>query len=90
MHCFQAWRRMELTATPRPFVCLPLADHFEQQFHVHHRLRGHGAGRRIDFHDADPDHLAEVITTEIGTTKQFRPVEQDGAETAAAAIAELL
>nr|BFE77611.1 hypothetical protein GCM10020093_002120 [Planobispora longispora] len=33
---------MELTAAARPFVYVPLRNHFEQQFHVAHRLRRHG------------------------------------------------
>ncbi|HEX6420493.1 MAG TPA: alpha/beta fold hydrolase [Acidimicrobiales bacterium] len=81
---------MELTASRRPFVYVPLRQHFEQNFHVHHRLRGHGAGRRVDFDEADPDALAEVIATELGRTPAYRPVERDGAARAAAAIAELL
>ena len=51
-----AWRRatlavshgglsttMELTASERPFLYFPLRDHFEQNFHVHHRLERHRA-----------------------------------------------
>jgi predicted glycosyltransferase len=81
---------MELTATQRPFVYLPLREHFEQNFHVHHRLEGHGAGRRMAFADADPDALAEVIAAEIDRPVAYRPVERDGAARAAAAIAELI
>ena len=29
---------MELTANRRPFIYFPLKHHFEQNFHVHHRL----------------------------------------------------
>jgi UDP-N-acetylglucosamine:LPS N-acetylglucosamine transferase len=81
---------MELTATGRPFLYLPLRDHFEQNFHVHHRLEGHGAGRRVDFDDATPDALAEAISGEIGRRTDYRHVESDGAERAAASIAELI
>ena len=35
---------MELTASRRPFIYVPLRHHFEQQFHVHHRLQRYGAG----------------------------------------------
>ena len=38
---------MELTANRRPFVYVPLRHHFEQNFHVHHRLQRYGAGRRL-------------------------------------------
>lgn len=39
---------MELTANRRPFIYFPLEHHFEQNLHVHHRLRRYGAGRRMD------------------------------------------
>jgi len=81
---------MELTASRRPFVYLPLQAHFEQNFHVHHRLHGHGAGLRMSYDTADVDALADAIATEIGGPADFRPVESDGAHRAAAAIAELL
>jgi predicted glycosyltransferase len=81
---------MELTASRRPFIYVPLQQHFEQQFHVHHRLQEHGAGRRLDFADADPDVLAGAIAGELGRQVDYRPVERDGAAQAAAAIAELV
>lgn len=81
---------MELTAAARPFIYVPLRDHFEQNFHVHHRLEGHGAGRRMDYADADPDALAEAIAAEIDKLAAYKPVETDGAARAAAAIAELV
>ena len=81
---------MELTATNRPFIYLPLRQHFEQNFHVHHRLRRHGAGRRLDFADTDPESLADAISAEIARPIEYRPVESDGAAQAAAAIAALL
>jgi pimeloyl-ACP methyl ester carboxylesterase/predicted glycosyltransferase len=81
---------MELTATGRPFVYVPLRHHFEQQFHVAHRLRRHRAGRRLDYDDLTPDSLAEVIATEIGRAVDYRPVPTDGAARAAALLAELL
>ena len=37
---------MELTANRRPFLYFPLRHHFEQNFHVRHRLDRYGAGRR--------------------------------------------
>ncbi|GAA0958424.1 alpha/beta hydrolase [Virgisporangium aurantiacum] len=81
---------MELTATRRPFIYVPLRHHFEQNFHVAHRLRRHGAGRRMDFDDLDPDRLAEVISAEIGREVDYRPVPADGATRAANLLAELL
>ncbi|MGQ0607419.1 MAG: glycosyltransferase [Chloroflexota bacterium] len=81
---------MELTATGRPFIYVPLRHHFEQTYHVSHRLDRYGAGRRLEFADADPDHLAELIATDIGRRVHYRPVEADGAARAAALIAEML
>ena len=81
---------MELTAAGRPFVYVPLRHHFEQNFHVAHRLERHGAGRRMDFDDITPDSLAEVIATEIGREVAYRPVTPDGATRAAALLADLL
>ena len=36
---------MELTAQKRPFLYFPLRHHFEQNFHVRHRLERYGAAR---------------------------------------------
>ena len=36
---------MELVANQRPFLYVPLRDHFEQQFHVSYRLDRYRAGR---------------------------------------------
>jgi UDP-N-acetylglucosamine:LPS N-acetylglucosamine transferase len=57
---------MELTATRRPFLYVPLRHHFEQNFHVRHRLQQYGAGQMLDFGQATPDTIAEMITHEIG------------------------
>jgi pimeloyl-ACP methyl ester carboxylesterase/predicted glycosyltransferase len=81
---------MELTANQRPFLYFPLRHHFEQNFHVRHRLGRYGAGRPLDFEEAAPDTIAEAIAEEIGRPVGYRPVERDGAERAAALIAELL
>jgi pimeloyl-ACP methyl ester carboxylesterase/predicted glycosyltransferase len=81
---------MELTANRRPFLYFPLAHHFEQNFHVHHRLEGYGAGRRMDFETDGPEEIATAIAQEIGREVDYRPVESNGAARAAARIAELL
>jgi len=81
---------MELTATRRPFIYVPLRHHFEQNFHVAHRLRRHGAGRRIDYDDLTPDALAAAISEEMGRDVEYRPVDPDGAARAAALLAALL
>jgi len=81
---------MELTANRRPFVYFPLDHHFEQNFHVRHRLERYGAGRRMEFATSTPETIAEAIADEIGREVDYRPVETDGAARAAALIAELL
>ena len=81
---------MELTANQRPFLYFPLRHHFEQNFHVGHRLDRYGAGRRMDFDTATPDVIADAIASEIGHRVSYKPVERDGAAKAAQRIAELL
>ena len=81
---------MELTASRRPFLYFPLRHHFEQNFHVRHRLERYGAGRRMDFDNDGPAEIATAIAEEIGREVDYRPVETDGAARAAALIAELL
>jgi UDP-N-acetylglucosamine:LPS N-acetylglucosamine transferase len=81
---------MELTATRRPFLDVPLRHHFEQNFHVRHRLEQYGAGRLLDFDVATPEWIGEMIAQEIGRQVDYRPVEHGGATAAAALIAELL
>ena len=82
---------MELTANRRPFIYVPLQHHFEQNFHVRHRLERYGAGRCMAYDEAaDPDALAAAIAAEIGRAVDYRPVDTDGAARAAASIADLL
>jgi pimeloyl-ACP methyl ester carboxylesterase len=81
---------MELTAARRPFLYFPLRHHFEQNFHVAHRLDRYRAGRRMDFDHATPDIIAGAIAEEIARDVDYRPVETDGAHQAARRIAELL
>ena len=81
---------MELTANRRPFLYFPLRHHFEQNFHVRHRLERYGAGRCMDFETATPETIAQAIADEIGRVVDYRRVETDGAARAAALIAELL
>ena len=81
---------MELTANRRPFLYFPLRHHFEQNFHVRHRLERYGAGRCMDFEADGPDEIAAAIAEEIGREVDYRPVSGDGAARAAALIGELL
>ena len=82
---------MELTATRRPFLYFPLADHCEQVFHVAHRLERHAAGRRLDFAATDPESLARAaLETLQADTSGYRGVDPGAPARAARLIAELL
>jgi pimeloyl-ACP methyl ester carboxylesterase/predicted glycosyltransferase len=81
---------MELTANRRPFLYFPLRHHFEQNFHVRHRLARYGAGRCMDFEMDGPHEIATAIAEEIGREVDYHPVETDGAARAAGLISELL
>jgi hypothetical protein len=82
---------MELAAARRPFLYVPLENHFEQNFHVRRRLDNYGAGRCIRYTEAsDPQGLADALVAEVGRDVNYRPVETDGAARAAAMLAELI
>lgn len=81
---------MELTAAKRPFLYFPLAHHFEQNFHVRHRLDRYRAGRRMDYASETRESIAEAISQELATQAPPLDVETDGAQRAARQIAELL
>ena len=81
---------MELTANRRPFLYFPLRHHFEQNFHVRHRLERYGAGRCMEYETSTPEVIAAAIAEELDRSVRYRPVEADGAAQAAARIAELL
>ncbi|MDT5093699.1 MAG: hypothetical protein QOH60_3062 [Mycobacterium sp.] len=82
---------MELTAAGTPFIFVPLEHHFEQNFHVRHRLQRYGAGHAMSYAEAaDPDRLAQAVAAQISGRSSFKPVETDGAARAAAMLAELL
>ena len=81
---------MELVAGRRPFLYFPLANHFEQNRHVAHRLDRYGGGRRMDYATSDPDAIAAAIAAEIDRPIDYLPVATDGAARAAALIAPLV
>ncbi len=81
---------MELTASGRPFLYFPLGHHFEQQVHVHHRLERYGAGRRMEYREADPSVIADALVTELAQPRSYLPVNTDGADRAALMLADLL
>jgi pimeloyl-ACP methyl ester carboxylesterase/predicted glycosyltransferase len=81
---------MELVATKRPFLYFPLRNHFEQNFHVPHRLARYGAGRRLDYAETDPEALADAVADALKRPVMYRDVETDGARRAARMIRPLL
>jgi hypothetical protein len=81
---------MELTAAKRPFLYFPLAHHFEQNFHVRHRLDRYRAGHCMDYATSDPELIAARIAELIGKPVDYRDVETDGAARAARLIAEMI
>ena len=81
---------MELTAAGTPFLYFPLRRHFEQNFHVAHRLDQYGAGRRMDYATATPEVIAEAMLQALDAPAGYRPVEADGAALAARMIADLI
>jgi len=80
---------MELVANRRPFVYSPLNEHFEQQFHVRHRLDRYRAGQCVTG-SAAPDEIADALREAIAHPVDYLPVAVDGARRAASSIAELL
>ncbi len=81
---------MELTAARRPFLYFPLRNHFEQNYHVRHRLDQYGAGRYMEYASSGPEEIAAAIAGEMARPVNYRPVETGGAARAAQLIAELL
>jgi UDP:flavonoid glycosyltransferase YjiC (YdhE family) len=81
---------MELVAAQRPFVSIPLANHFEQRFHVRHRLERYGATTWLDYGELTPARLGTALSELLGSTPWYRRVDGGGADRAAALIAELL
>jgi pimeloyl-ACP methyl ester carboxylesterase/predicted glycosyltransferase len=81
---------MELTAAGTPFLYFPLQNHFEQNFHVAHRLDRYGAGTRMTFATSTPDMIAEAMVGALRAPAKFKPVEADGAVRAARMLADLV
>jgi pimeloyl-ACP methyl ester carboxylesterase/predicted glycosyltransferase len=81
---------MELTAAGTPFLYFPLKNHFEQNFHVAHRLGRYGAGRRMDYATSSPDIIAEAMVGALREPAAFEPVEPNGAARAARMVADLI
>jgi pimeloyl-ACP methyl ester carboxylesterase/predicted glycosyltransferase len=80
---------MELVAAGRPFVYVPLRNHFEQNLHVRHRLNRYRAGKCLPYDELSPESLADAVTGELTRAGRYLPVETTGAATAASLIAEV-
>lgn len=80
---------MELAAAGTPFLYFPLKNHFEQNYHVAHRLDQYQAGRKMIFDESDPDKIAAAMVEEINAKRAYRPVEADGAARAAKMLSDL-
>jgi pimeloyl-ACP methyl ester carboxylesterase/predicted glycosyltransferase len=81
---------MELVANRRPFVYIPLRNHFEQNHHVVHRLRRYGAPDPTPYDEATPERLAAQMLERLGAPVAYEPVETGAAARAAKLIAPLL
>jgi len=81
---------MELVAAGTPFIYFPLKNHFEQNFHVAHRLDRYHAGRRMEFATSTPDMIADAMVVALSAPARFAPVEAGGAAHAARMLADLL
>lgn len=81
---------MELVATGRPFVYVPLARHWEQQHFVSHRLDHYRAGHRLDYACSGPKEMAAAMQAALASTPDYRPVTPGGAARAADRLAALL
>jgi UDP-N-acetylglucosamine:LPS N-acetylglucosamine transferase len=81
---------MELTANRRPFVYVPLQHHFEQQFHVRHRLDRYGAGTCLPFDAFDPESLSQAVVDAVQRPLGYLPVDAGGAARAGSMLADLL
>ena len=81
---------MELVANRRPFIYVPLQNHFEQNTHVAHRLSRYGAPEPTPYEETTPAELAELMRTRLGAAVDYLPVETTGAARAGQSILELL
>ena len=56
-------------------MSFPLASHFEQRYHVRHRLDRYGATSWLEYEDASPEVIAAAIAKNVGRHPSYRPVE---------------
>ncbi len=81
---------MELIANGRPFIHVPLRNHFEQNWHVAHRLRRYGAPPPTPYDEATPSTLAAQMLERLHSRAAYEPVEPGGAARAAGLVASVL
>jgi hypothetical protein len=81
---------MEATAGRRPFVYFLLANHFEQQYHVRHRLDRYGGGIAMAYAVSTADDIAESIAKALSNSVGCVAVDRDGAAGVAALLADLI
>jgi hypothetical protein len=81
---------MELVSARRPFIHIPLRRHFEQNWHVAHRLTRYGAPPSTHYDEATPSVLAAQMLERLGSRVRYEPVESGAAARAASLIASVL
>jgi UDP-N-acetylglucosamine:LPS N-acetylglucosamine transferase len=81
---------MELVAAGTPFIFFPLKNHFEQNYHVAHRLERYHAGHRMEFSTSTPEMIALAMVDALRKRATFKAVEDGGAWRAAGMLADLL
>ena len=81
---------MELVAAGTPFIFFPLKNHFEQNYHVAHRLERYHAGHRMEFSTSTPDMIALAMVDALRKQATFKAVEDGGARRAAGMLSALL
>ena len=64
---------MELAAAGTPFIYFPLRNHFEQNFHVAHRLDRYHAGKRMEFATSTPEMIADAMVAGLRTPARSHP-----------------
>src|SRR5205823_1116432 len=69
---------MELVTNQRPFIYIPLRDHFEQNVHVANRLRRYGAPPPTDYDEATPERLAAEMRERLGAGAAYEAVTPGG------------
>ena len=81
---------MELTACRTRFLYVPLRHHFEQNFHVRHRLERYRAGRSPALRvGRGPRRAGGSDLAELARDVDYLPVQTDGAARAARLLADL-